>query len=93
MSTDHKQAKIEAELRRERDFIEAVLNAVDALVVVLNPQGQILNFNQACERITGYSLDQVKDQHIWDLFTPAEEQAKVMAQLFPPHIRAPADQL
>ena len=77
MNIEHKQAEIE--LRQERDFIEAVLNAVDALVVVLNPQGQILNFNQACERVTGYSLDQVKYQCVWDLLTPSEEQADVKA--------------
>ena len=79
MSTDHKQAKIEVELRQERDFIEAVLNAVDALVVVLNPQGRILNFNQACERVTGYSLVHVKDHCVWELLAPPEEQAAVKA--------------
>ncbi|MDJ0705646.1 MAG: PAS domain S-box protein [Leptolyngbyaceae cyanobacterium MO_188.B28] len=77
MSTEHKQAKIEAELRQERDFIEAVLNAVDTLVVVLNPQGRILNFNQACERVTGYSLDLVKDHCVWELLVPPEEQTAV----------------
>ena len=77
MNTDGKQA--EMELRQEGDFTQAVLNAVDALVIVLNPQGQILSFNQACERVTGYSLEQVKYQCVWDFLTPSEEQTAVIA--------------
>jgi PAS domain S-box-containing protein len=44
-----------------------------ALVVVLNKEGQIVRFNRACQKLTGYSLDEVKGRHVWDLFLIPEE--------------------
>ncbi|MBC8120262.1 MAG: response regulator, partial [Gemmatimonadaceae bacterium] len=62
-------------LRKERDFSTAVLNTAGSLVVALNRQGQIVQFNRACERTTGYSLEQVQGQFLWDLFLiPVEKE-------------------
>ena len=44
-----------------------------ALVVVLDPQGQIVRFNRACEQITGYSFDEVEGKFLWDLCIVPEE--------------------
>jgi PAS domain S-box-containing protein len=61
------------ELRQERDLISAVVNTAGSLIVVLDPQGKIIQFNRTCERITGYSFAEVEGRHIWDLLIPAEE--------------------
>jgi PAS domain S-box-containing protein len=66
-------------LHRERDLISAVLDTTGALVVVLDRQGRIVLFNQACERTTGYSFDEVRGNRLWDLFLIAEEVAPVRA--------------
>ena len=64
-------------VKKERNFVSTVLNTVDAMVMVLNPLGRILRFNRACEKTTGYSLDEVRGKYFWDLFLAAHEVAKV----------------
>jgi len=63
----------EAQLQEERNFASAILDTVGALVTVLDPQGRIIRFNRACERLMGYSFDEVEGKHIWDLCPTAED--------------------
>ena len=69
----------EETLNQERNFISAVLDTASALVIVLDSQGQIVRFNQACEQITGYSFDEVRGRHFWNLFLLPEEVESVKA--------------
>ncbi len=69
----------EEALQRERDFIAAVLDTAGALVVVLDPEGRIVRFNRACERLTGYLFDEVQGQRFWDMFLVPEEVEPVRA--------------
>jgi PAS domain S-box-containing protein len=69
--TDRKRA--EEQLREEHNFVEAVLETAGALVVVFDPQGRIVRFNRACERLTQYPLDEVKGKCVWDLFIIPQE--------------------
>lgn len=63
----------EEQLKTERDFISAVLDTVGALIVVLDRGGRIVLFNEACERVTGYSCEEVAGKLLWDLLlVPAE---------------------
>jgi PAS domain S-box-containing protein len=64
-------------LKRERDFMSAVLDTVDALVVVLDKQGRIVRFNRACEQLTGYAASDVLGRTVWDLFLLPEEMQPV----------------
>ncbi|QLE46916.1 PAS domain S-box protein [Nostoc sp. C057] len=59
--------RIEAELRLERNFISAILNLADALVIVVDFQGRIVRFNHTCEQATGYTFDEVKGKFVWDI--------------------------
>ncbi|MEG4996136.1 PAS domain S-box protein [Microcoleus sp. B4-D4] len=52
----------------ERNFVSAILEIAGALVVVLDPKGQIVRFNRACEQMTDYSFSEVKGRYFWDLF-------------------------
>ncbi|MDZ8030308.1 response regulator [Nostoc sp. DedSLP04] len=75
-----KERKLTEEtLNQERNFISAVLNTTSALVIVLDTKGQIVRFNQACEQITGYSFDEVKGRHFWNLFLLPEQVELVKA--------------
>jgi PAS domain S-box-containing protein len=69
--TERKRAA--ALLKKERDFVTAVLNTASALVVVLDTSGRIVKFNRACEETTGYTLEEVEGKPIWDLFIVPEE--------------------
>jgi PAS domain S-box-containing protein len=57
----------EVALRTERDFISAIFETISALVVVLDREGRIVQFNRACQETTGYSLGEVKGKSIWNL--------------------------
>ncbi|WP_414567498.1 response regulator [Nostoc sp. CCY 9925] len=75
-----KERKLTEEtLNKERNFISAVLDTASALVIVLDPQGQIVRFNQACEQTTGYSFDEVRGRHFWNLFLLPEQVDSVKA--------------
>jgi PAS domain S-box-containing protein len=71
------QKEIEAALRRERDFIDATLHALNALVLVLDREGRVVRFNHACEVLTGYDEEEVKGRAFWDIFLLPEEAEAV----------------
>ncbi|HDS00488.1 MAG TPA: PAS domain S-box protein [candidate division Zixibacteria bacterium] len=73
--------KAEEELRKERNFISAILNTAGALVVVLDPDGKILRFNKACERVSGYKPEEVIGKNFADIFILPEELA-MLAERF-----------
>ncbi len=64
--------RLQASLRDERNFVSAILETAGALVLVLDTEGRIVRFNQACARTTGYSFDEVKGRHTWDILSPPE---------------------
>lgn len=55
------------------ELAEAILEATDFLVVVLDTEGRIVRFNQACERSTGYTVQEVLGKRVWDMLIPAEQ--------------------
>ena len=67
------------ELRRQHEFIEAVLETAGALVVVLDRHGKILRFNRACEQTTGYSSEEVTGKTVWEFLLLPEEIESVKA--------------
>lgn len=68
-----KRHQVEMTLEQERDFTAAVLDTVNALVVVLDSQGRIIRFNRNCQQITGYSLEEVRSKPFWDIFLLPQE--------------------
>lgn len=66
-------SKIESDIINERNFVAAILDTIDALVVVLNRQGKIVRFNRACERATAYTAAEVLDKSFTELFLLPEE--------------------
>lgn len=68
-----RRKQVEDDLQRERNFVSTVLDTVGALVVVLDRAGNIVRFNRACERLTGYAADEVLHRHLWDILLTPEE--------------------
>lgn len=54
-------------LRSELELSTAILNAVDAIALVLDPERHIVRCNSSFEQTTGYTLNEVKNQFFWDL--------------------------
>jgi len=71
----HKQA--EAALRASEQFNKVVLDTVGALVVVLDREGRIQGFNQACVAATGYTAAEVQGRVFFELFIPDEDMEGV----------------
>ncbi len=61
-------------LKQERDFSAALLDTLGALVIVLDREGRVVRFNQACETITGYSFAEVEGKFFYDIFLLPEEK-------------------
>jgi PAS domain S-box-containing protein len=67
-------------LKRERNFISAVLDTAGALVMVLSRHGRIIRFNRACEQTTGYLFEEVRGKFWWNLFLPPDEIEPIKAE-------------
>ncbi len=57
----------------DREFIVSLLNTIGALVVVLDREGRIILFNRECERVTGYSAEELYHKPVWDFLLAPEE--------------------
>jgi PAS domain S-box-containing protein len=55
-------------------FATALTETTQALVCVLDREGRILLFNEACERATGFSRDEVLGRDARDFVIPREER-------------------
>jgi PAS domain S-box-containing protein len=79
----------ERALAAEREFSTAVTETSGALVVVLDRDGRIVRFNRACERTTGFSLDEVRGRPVWRLLPPEDVEGarrifeRLLARDFP----------
>ena len=69
-----------AEFEQIPGFISRLLETVESLVVVLDTEGRIREFNPACERLSGYTRDEMFVNN-YDLFLPAEVLAVVKNKL------------
>ena len=64
----------ERALEQERNFTSAILDTTASLVVVSDRYGRIVRWNRACQRMTGYTLDEAQGRAVSDLFvTPPHE--------------------
>lgn len=69
----------EEALAHERNFIDGVLNTAGAPMVVVDDQGRIVRFNQACQDLTGQSSADVVGKVLWETVVPPEEAEAVKA--------------
>ncbi len=55
----------------------ALLDLVSALVVVIDRDGRIVRWNSACTQASGYSFEEVRGKHVWDMSRSPGEVALV----------------
>lgn len=68
------------ELSQQRAFIETILNTAETLIFVIDARGHFVRFNEACERLTGYRFDELRDRPLWEHVIPPERRAAVRAK-------------
>jgi PAS domain S-box-containing protein len=71
------QRRMQRDVREAHDFLSAVLDTAGALVIVIDRDGHTVRLNQTAERLTGYSLAEVKARPFWDVFLLPEETEAV----------------
>ncbi len=72
MGTIRKSELTDIDLRDSVPIVTAVMNAIEALVVVLDTEGRIVLFNRRCQKTTGYSFQEAKGMYLWELLLPEE---------------------
>jgi PAS domain S-box-containing protein len=66
------------EIRRERDFVRAVVQAAPSLFCLVDHEGRIVRFNKALEETFGFTDEEpVRGQHFWEVFIAPEEADEV----------------
>ena len=69
--------RVQEALKKEEQFIEAILDTAAALMMVTDSQGRIVRFNRACEVLTGYSCEEVQGKLFWEQFSPSTDREEV----------------
>lgn len=77
------------QLREERKLVEAFIANAAALVVVLDREGRIQQFNRACEQLTHFRFDEVVGQSVFNLLVPEDERTEVRERAFTAFINVP----
>jgi PAS domain S-box-containing protein len=68
----------DVELTDSIPIVRAVMNAIEALVIVVDLEGHIVLFNRMCQKASGYSFQEAKGMPFWKLLLPEElEQVEV----------------
>ena len=73
--TERKQA--EEELRKEMAFSKSLVDTAQAIVLVLDTKGRILQFNPYMEEISGYKITEVKGKDWFKTLLPEEDHSKI----------------
>lgn len=73
--------KTEAALVESDKRFRAFVESTESIVLYLNPEGQILEFNPAAEMLYGKTRDEVIGKNYFKLFLPEEVHEAVMADM------------
>lgn len=69
-----KYAKMEEEIRSEREFSRGIIEGADLFIVGLDPLGRITLFNRGAENVTGLSAKDVMDTNFFERFVPETDR-------------------
>jgi len=69
------------QLQHERNFIDAILDTVAALIVVFDSEGRLVQFNKACSAATGYDFAEFQGNSKWRVLIPPDEMEGVQRVL------------
>ncbi len=73
----HRERTVRQAVKSAYEFAEAALDAAGGLVFISDRSGRIVRLNRACQRITGKTLEEVRNRTSWEVFVPPEERVEV----------------
>jgi PAS domain S-box-containing protein len=77
--TDRREAQLAA-LESERRFRLLVQGVTDYAIFMLNPEGQVTNWNTGAERIKGYTAAEIVGQHFSRFYTQEDAESGLPAR-------------
>ncbi len=75
-STTRLQQAEEA-LRKERNFSQSIIDTAQAIILLLNPDGSVAEFNPYMEKLSGYSIEEVRGKDWFETFLPEHDRQKI----------------
>ena len=80
IATDLTELKLaEEELQQALEFSELIFKTLDGFIIVLDKDWQIVRFNSACERITGWNAEELLSRNFLYILIPEEQREGVLA--------------
>ena len=67
----------EEELQKAKEYAENLAMSSHTIIIGLNQKGEIRTFNQAAERITGYSREKLKNRNWFETIVPRDRYSQV----------------
>lgn len=68
--------EIEGQIKQERHFADAILDAIPNMLYVFDPDGYPIRWNAPVEDVTGYSAEEIPEMHVTE-FIPDDEVGKI----------------
>ena len=68
---------VEEELQKAKEYAENLIKSSNTIIIGLNQKGEIQTFNQAAERITGYSREKLKNRNWFETIAPRDRYSEV----------------
>ncbi len=75
------RSQAEQALAEQRRLTTGLLQTLDAIVMVLDRDGRIVQANRTCERLTGFGLEEIRKRPIQDIL-PASAQTDLFSSIF-----------
>jgi PAS domain S-box-containing protein len=77
------QVRLTEEVRRVERHLASVVESASDIVLSTDTEGKILTWNAAAEKVSGYSLEEVRGQSFWEYCAEdsCEESASVLSRL------------
>jgi PAS domain S-box-containing protein len=69
--------KTEEVIKQEKEFAESMFSTAPAIILVLDTDARVVNFNPYTEKISGYSLEEVKGKDWFDNFLPKRDHTRI----------------
>jgi PAS domain S-box-containing protein len=70
--------RLEREIQRERDFITAVTDAANTLIVVVDRENVVVQFNRAAQQLTGFELSELNSRPFWETLMTSLDATQVL---------------
>lgn len=66
-----------AEVVRAKDFAENLIRTANAMIIGLDPKGNVTIFNKAAEEVTGYLADEIIGRNWFEIIVPKDRYPEV----------------